>query len=457
LLSCENINFGYDDTILHNISLSIAKGEKVALLGANGSGKTTLSLILAGIIHPQSGNIFCDGISPLDESKILDFRRRIGYVFQNPEDGFVASDVVREIAFGAENFGIPADEIRKRVDELIKFFGLSEYATYSPLALSGGMKARLAIVSALATNANYIILDEPESFLDWRGKNLLINSLEKIEGNTGILHITQSADFAERCDKIFIIKDKRLRQISPDGIEPFKPAVSIEPKISDRKVLGFDNVSFAYENRSILKDVSFSINRGEIVGVVGESGAGKTTLAICAAGLVDIPDGKISRDGRISILFQFPERQLFAESVLDDVMFGPKNLGWNNPDDIARDALELARVPKNLWSRSPFDLSDGQQRKVGIAGVLATRPDILILDEPFASLDYDGMDNLFNILKELAERQTTIIIITHRTDLLRYVAPRTIALENGTLVFDGRTAELLENKSLCERIGVESI
>jgi len=456
-LSCENINFGYDEReILQNISLSISNGERIALMGSNGSGKTTLSLILTGILEPRYGEIKCDGVSPFDDENNFDFRRRIGYVFQNPEDGFVASDVVREIAFGAENFAVPSDEIRSRVDELLEHFGLIPWASKSPLTLSGGMKARLAIVSALATGADFIMLDEPESFLDWHGQNLLAQSMDEIRESAGIIHITQSPEFAKMCDRIYRIENGKIERIEPAEVIDYIFPTSFESNIADDKIIELENISFAYEDKTVLNKISLSVNRGEFLGIVGESGAGKSTLALCVANLIKPACGKIELNGRVSIVFQFPERQLFAETVLDDVMFGPKNLGLNNPDILAKDALKLVDVREYLWNRSPFDLSDGQQRRVGFAGVLATRPEILILDEPFASLDFAGMDNLFHLLEELASKQTTVIIITHRTDLLEKISPRTIAIKDGSIVFDGDTETLLQNAKLCDKIGLRN-
>jgi len=154
---------------------------------------------------------------------------------------------------------------------------------------------------------------------------------------------------------------------------------------------------------------------------------------------------------------QFPERQLFGETVYEDVLYGPRNFGFDNADSITCETLELFEIDKSFWSISPFELSDGQQRRVGLAGVVASKPDVLILDEPFASLDRMGILKLCGNIEKLAQNGTAIMLISHKTDLLAQIAPRAVALDNGTIVFDGNTKMLLSNTSICEQIGIKPI
>ncbi len=454
LLSAQNIFFGYDELpILKKISLSLRDGEKVALVGKNGSGKTTLSLVLAGIFKPLSGSVQIDGVSFWNGDENALIQQNIGYVFQNPEDGFVASDIFREIAFAAENFAILRDEILARIKELLAQF---EFDTgKSRLELSGGMKARLAIASALATGAKFLILDEPESFLDLRGQRALKDILSADFTGSGILHITRTAEIAQNCDSVYVIEDGTLRIAEDSDFQPL-PDIKIESINGGEVVNKFDDVSFGYNGDAVLKNVSFDIRRGEVVGLVGASGCGKTTLALLCAGILKQSNGFIERNGRISVALQFPERQLFADTVMDDVMFGPKNFGIKNAESISQNALEMLGVSAELWENSPFLLSDGQQRRVGLAGVIAVQPDLLILDEPFASLDNDGISRVLNLIAKLAKDGTAIIVITHRTDIIAKIAHRTIALLNGKIEYDGDTKILLNNIELCEQIGVRA-
>ena len=151
---------------------------------------------------------------------------------------------------------------------------------------------------------------------------------------------------------------------------------------------------------------------------------------------------------------QFPEMQLFANTVWNDVCYGPKVLGLNNPQKKAADALELVGIDEELWKLSPFELSDGQQRLVGLAGVLATNPEILILDEPFAALDSKTCGKVLKIIAELTKKGTTIIIITHRTDILSKTAHRVVALKAGRISYSGNANEFFGNIELCEKLGI---
>ncbi len=461
-LACENIHFAYPGgrKVLEGISLAVSEGEYVAVVGDNGVGKTTLSLVCAGALSADSGAVHIDGrLFPFDPQTETEFRRRIGYVFQNPEDGFVATDVYREAAFSGENFGVPPKILRRRVRELLERFNLWHCAHRSPLELSGGQKARLAIVSALVSNAKFLILDEPESFLDWRGQIALRETLAQIHRDVGIIHITQSAENALLANRIFDLNGKKFvspKDFTENRREQFRllPEIPI-PSKSRETAVEVKNLEFAYDGEQILVDINLKISRGEIVGIVGASGAGKSTLALLIAGFLKPQSGEIRTDGRVGMLFQFPERQLFAETVIDDVAFGPKNLGFAQPEQIAREKLKNVGLPESLWEISPFALSDGQQRRAGIAGVLATEPDIVIFDEPFASLDFAGTADLFRIIADLSRRGATIILITHRTDLLIKLAPRTIALAGGKIAYDGPTEKLLSDTALCEKVGVK--
>ena len=238
-------------------------------------------------------------------------------------------------------------------------------------------------------------------------------------------------------------------------------------------------VKFAYNTpkkkqafKFTLEDINLHIDsKDEFITIVGESGSGKSTLVqllngllIATFGDVVVFDKKLSgkklklKDTRkrVGLIFQFPEHQLFDDTVLKDVCFGPKNFGMKNYLDLAKDALSVVGIDESLYENSPFNLSGGQQRRVAIAGVLASNPDILVFDEPTVGLDPQGKKELVTLLKKLNEEyHKTIILITHDMDLLGEVSKRVVVLKQGKICFDGTKDELFSNSELVRKTSLD--
>jgi energy-coupling factor transport system ATP-binding protein len=168
---------------LSEISLTIQPGESIAIMGANGSGKSTFARCLNGLIVPQDGEVFVNGLSTASEENLLAIRRLVGMVFQNPDNQIVSATVEREIAFGLENLALPGDEMRRIVDEKLAQFDLEKYRKKSPHYLSGGEKQRLAIAAVLAMDPSYIVLDEPTSLLDPRSRRDILEQIKAFHQN----------------------------------------------------------------------------------------------------------------------------------------------------------------------------------------------------------------------------------------------------------------------------------
>ncbi|HDQ45462.1 MAG TPA: ATP-binding cassette domain-containing protein [bacterium] len=194
-------------TVLRGVSLTLRRGEYVALMGANGSGKTTLARSLNGLIHPCEGCVSVDGMSASDETELYEIRRRVGMVFQNPDTQIVATTVEREIAFGLENLGVDHPEMVRRIDAALARFDLSEYRQASPHLLSGGERQRLALASVWVMHPHYYVLDEPTSLLDPHARREILGFLqrERQAGDRGILLITQFAEEALGCDRLAVM------------------------------------------------------------------------------------------------------------------------------------------------------------------------------------------------------------------------------------------------------------
>lgn len=194
--------------ILDRLSFTIEKGEKVALMGANGSGKTTLAQCLNGLILPDSGQVVVDNIclNP-SESVLFEIRKRVGMVFQNPDNQIVSATVEREVAFGLENLGIESRLMRQKVDDVLFQFQLDSYRHHAPHLLSGGERQRLALASVLAMQPDYLILDEPTSLLDPEGRTEILELLKEhpIFKNMGVLFVTQFSEEALAMDRLIVL------------------------------------------------------------------------------------------------------------------------------------------------------------------------------------------------------------------------------------------------------------
>ena len=220
MIAARNVNLQYataegSAAILRDISFEIADGEFVALMGANGSGKTSLARCLNGIMQPSAGEIFVDGLDTRVASNLLEIRRRVGLVFQHPDNQMVAPTVEREIAFGLENLGVAREEMRARVEEMLARFELQAYREHAPHQLSGGEKQRVALAAILAMQPRHIIFDEPTSLLDHPSRVRLFEMIAQLRAPSSsilpsILFITQFAEEALCAERLLVLDHGRL-------------------------------------------------------------------------------------------------------------------------------------------------------------------------------------------------------------------------------------------------------
>ena len=221
-IKIENLSISYEEddggrtSVLKNISLDIKKGEYLAVLGHNGSGKSTLAKLLNMILEPDEGKIYIDGKEITDpnmtEDDVFELRKKVGMVFQNPDNQLVATIVEDDVAFGPENLGIPSAEIRERVDEALRVVGMSEHAKGEPARLSGGQKQRIAIAGILAMKPDCMIFDESTAMLDPLGRRDIMNTIEKLNREHGItiIMITHYMDEAARANRIVVLDDGEI-------------------------------------------------------------------------------------------------------------------------------------------------------------------------------------------------------------------------------------------------------
>ena len=219
------------------------------------------------------------------------------------------------------------------------------------------------------------------------------------------------------------------------------------------EIIRFRNVTYSYSKgtpfeKKALDDVSFSVETGDFFGIYGLSGSGKSTLLRLAAGLAKPSSGQIilRENAKVGLVFQFPENQLFGASVIEDVMFGPSNLGLakDNAKDKAQLALNQVGISEKLFDISPFSLSGGEKRRVAIAGILAMGTDVLMLDEPLAGLDPEGQDDLCDLLQKLNKGGRTIIVVSHESEILGNRCKNAAVLEAGKLKDTGSAKDVFK-------------
>ena len=244
LIEFKNVNFSYvvdDDEenkvtvdVLKNFNLTIEKGSFVAILGHNGSGKSTTAKLINGINIAQSGEVIVDGQKVEDNDTIFDIRRKVGMVFQNPDNQIVSSIVEEDVAFGVENLGVEPKEIRERVDNALKTVGMYEHRLKAPNKLSGGQKQRVAVAGIIAMKPMCIVLDEPTAMLDPSGRREVMNTVKKLNKEEGItiVLITHYMDEAVQADRVVVMDDGQIKLDDTPR--------NVFAKVDEIKALGLD-------------------------------------------------------------------------------------------------------------------------------------------------------------------------------------------------------------------------
>lgn len=220
MLQTENLSFTYpaeegvsaSTTALEDVSLSIEKGSFVVVLGHNGSGKSTLAKHMNAVLLPSGGAVYVEGMDTKDEALLLEIRRRVGMVFQNPDNQIVANVVEEDVAFAPENLGVPSEEIRRRVDDALAAVGMSEFTRHAPHLLSGGQKQRVAIAGVIAMAPECIVLDEATAMLDPAGRREVLSAIRALnqERDITVVLITHHMDEAMDADRLIVMNDGKL-------------------------------------------------------------------------------------------------------------------------------------------------------------------------------------------------------------------------------------------------------
>lgn len=500
-----HVTLRYGDSVaLDDVTLEVCRGERVCVLGANGSGKSTLASVICGLLAPDEGDVelaghaVCTGGVP-DLAAYRDARRQLGLVFQNPDDQIVTSVVADDVAFGPENLGVPRAQISVRVARELRRVAMEKYAHADPSRLSGGQRQRVCIAGALAMEPSVLVLDEPSSLLDVRGRAAIMRVMGRLAAaGATLVHVTHFMDEALAADRVVVMQHghvalegtpdevfaaKNAQVIEALGLEmPFEArlavalrqagaaggAIATPGAPSDEKpaacahtaeplaILARD-LGFSYgPGAQALDGVSLEVPVRATTAIVGQTGSGKSTLLRLLCGLEAADAGSLTvcginaatKRGRrqvrraVGYVMQHPERQLFAQTVAEDVAFGPRNQGLSAAEVEGRvaHALDLVGLADRR-DASPFELSGGQQRLAAIAGVLAMEPELLVLDEPTAGLDPRGRARLRALMADLAAHGVTLLQVTHSMeDAAR--ADHVVVLDQSHVLAAGTPAEV---------------
>lgn len=503
----DHVTLRYGDSLaLDDVTLEVCRGERVCVLGANGSGKSTLASVICGLLAPDEGDVelaghaVCtDGVPDL--AAYRDARRQLGLVFQNPDDQIVTSVVADDVAFGPENLGVPRAQISVRVARELRRVAMEKYAHADPSRLSGGQRQRVCIAGALAMEPAVLVLDEPSSLLDVRGRAAIMRVMGRLAAaGATLVHVTHFMDEALAADRVIVMQHGRVAlegtpdevfaaknaQViealglempfearlamalradaadgkvaavaAPSGEKPAAPAAPV-PAAEPPAILARD-LGFSYgPDAQALDGVSLEVPVRATTAIVGQTGSGKSTLLRLLCGLEAADAGSLTvcginaatKRGRrqirraVGYVMQHPERQLFAQTVAEDVAFGPRNQGLSAAEVERRvaHALDLVGLA-NRRDASPFELSGGQQRLAAIAGVLAMEPELLVLDEPTAGLDPRGRARLRALMADLAAHGVTLLQVTHSMeDAAR--ADHVVVLDQSHVLAAGTPAEV---------------
>lgn len=456
MIRIDHVTFSYGEENenaggVHDINLTVEDGQCVVLCGESGSGKTTITRLINGLIPhyyegKMNGEVWVNG-AKVSEQPLYDTAKTVGSVFQNPRSQFFNVDTTSEITFGCENLGQPEQSIRERLDKTIRDFRLEKLMGRNIFHLSGGEKQKIACASADAIRPDIFVLDEPSSNLDIATIEDLIGVIRhwQSEKKTVIVAEHRLYYLVPYADRIFYMKHGSIvreftgaefQKLPPDelqgmglrALDPFHLSPEAAPKLAAPQ-LHIKGFQFSYEKHGPLNvDIpDLTLPQGEIIGIIGNNGAGKSTFARCLCGLDKKAKGVLEMDGasydakqrrHISyMVMQDVNHQLFTEDVLDELMLSMD--GEDEKADTAR-AKEILNSLDLLGKAKlhPMSLSGGEKQRVAIGSAIASDKKVLIFDEPTSGLDYRHMLEVSDNLNRLKKMGKSLFLITHDPELI---------------------------------------
>jgi energy-coupling factor transport system ATP-binding protein len=436
----QNYQFSYPNcnaTIAWKGDVSIKRNDRILLTGDSGAGKSTLLYALKGffpetIYGKTSGKILYnqEQIETLSAKKKLE----IGLLFQNPDTQIVHKKVLNELAFGLENLELSVSEMQFRIQNIAKKFQIEDLLERNVHTLSGGEKQKIALLSILLMNPQVLLLDEPTAFLDEESANHFVEAFYQIAEQKTIIIVEHNLHYLQNhvtgnlhIDKVGNIYNRPLSDVQWNA--EFE---NQEKQKTGKIIWNFNQLAFSYGKKMILNVDKFTIYENEILGVMGKNGAGKTTFLKILAGLNRHYQGELLFHGKnqrsiktkemfqeVSLLFQNPENHFLFSSVLNEVSGN-------------KDILDLLGL-SHLAEKNPFNLSEGEKRRLSIGIQLSLHRNIFLMDEPTFGQDVENRKKLLNIIRKIRQKGCTFVIVSHDSVWLKAVCDRIVILENGCL------------------------
>ena len=532
IISFRNFSFQYraqKQPTLHDINLDIYPGERVLIAGPSGSGKSTLAGCVNGLnpfanAGECTGTLTVDGVDAPDSS-IFELSRHVGTVLQDPDGQFIGLTVGEDIAFALENDCVPQKEMHQTTRRVAELVGVENHLDHAPHELSGGQKQRVSLAGVMVDQVNILLFDEPLANLDPATGKQAIELIDEIQQKTDttVLIIEHRLEDVlwRNVDRIVLMNDGRiLADLRPDellsgsllaengireplyltamryagiAITPEKHPAHVDtvaldeadtrrlrswfhaggprrPDPATTPLLEVRGLNFGYtKGQNTLRDISFSIGRGEMVSIVGRNGAGKSTLSKLICGFETPDSGRILLEGKdlsgenirrraqhIGYVMQNPNQMISKTMIFDEVALGLRGSGLSEAEIRARveDTLKICGLyPFRNWPISA--LSFGQKKRVTIASVLVQGPELILLDEPTAGQDFKHYTEIMEFLRGLNAEGVTVVMITHDMHLMLEYTPRALVFCDGQLIADRSAAAVLCDPALIERAALK--
>lgn len=460
MIKFENVNVTMQGKrILSDINLEIQDGEFVLICGESGCGKTTMTKLINGLIPHFVRDVSVDGTitvcgKNVAEMPMYEIAELVGSVFQNPRTQFFYTNSNAEMAFGLENRGVEPEYIRKRIKNTINELDIEKLEDRDVFSMSGGEKQLLAFASVYAMNPQIYVLDEPSANLDIAAMEKLSERMKVIKekGHTVVVAEHRLAWIQKFADRIIYMKEGRIEQeFTSDefkalsdlkrkqmGLRSIVPAQIQIPEItgnSEDAVLQIYNLSCKRKKQMIFQNISLSARAGDIIGITGKNGAGKSTFCNCLCGLLKPKGGEILYQGKklsekartklFGMVMQEVNHQLFSDSVKNECLLANEEVS----EQEIRELLEKFDL-EEYAEYHPMILSGGQRQRLAICQAVMGEKKLLIFDEPTSGLDFRHMCQVEKLMKQLSEEKYIIIVVTHDYEFLNRACKRYIRINS---------------------------